>query len=230
MTSEMQIVMPTEIPHFRSKKRTSKQGRKYEKYMASPEWAAKKDEFWSTYGRACRVPGCSEVTQLHVHHHTYVRLGHELLTDLVGLCQDHHEEVHAIHRANGHLSLTRATEVVVGVHLIPGPKLVTKADLCPNCLSQVSGPLMFRKVNGKSVRVKVECALCVPDDPPRGDQPELGSRGTVRRRAGHCGGCNTTELLPGMDVIYVRIKPPIRRSVWIAVDCQYCWKILSTQN
>jgi hypothetical protein len=40
----------------------------------------------------CR--GCGERTSEHVHHHTYHRLGRELLTDLVGYCRDCHERAH----------------------------------------------------------------------------------------------------------------------------------------
>lgn len=99
----------------------------YSTYIHSPEWAAKREKFWNLNGRACQVPGCAALV-LHVHHHTYRRLGTELMSDLVGLCQIHHKQVHAHYeedrkdlreraRREGKPALTLATEDVTGLTL-----------------------------------------------------------------------------------------------------------------
>lgn len=97
---------------------TTPQGKKYDAYINSKEWASKRAEYWGRYGRSCKANLCDATTDLHVHHHTYERLGNELLSDLVGLCRAHHEEVHARHDASGRKeSLTRVTELVTGLDL-----------------------------------------------------------------------------------------------------------------
>lgn len=111
----------------------SPQGRQYDAYIHSPEWSAKRDEYWAARGRSCKARGCGERENLHVHHHTYIRLRHELLNDLVGLCERHHEEVHSLQRRT-RISLTRATERVTGLKLsrrssktLPPPQTKTRS-------------------------------------------------------------------------------------------------------
>lgn len=61
-------------------------------YINSPEWRAKKREFWnSDRPRICYVCGTSN--NLELHHLTYERFGQERLEDLVPLCRAHHQEV-----------------------------------------------------------------------------------------------------------------------------------------
>lgn len=61
-------------------------------YISSPEWKAKKREFWSSdRPNLCYVCGTSH--NLELHHLTYERFGQELLEDLVPLCRTHHQEV-----------------------------------------------------------------------------------------------------------------------------------------
>jgi len=250
------VIRPEVIPHFEPKARNSDRGRQYERYMASPEWRAKKAAYWSSLEeRRCQVVDCPEASDLHVHHHTYVRLANELLTDLVGVCLAHHEEIHAIHRANKGLSLTRATEIVTGRKHSKGaasqgavacPKLTerqvrrdaqrekrrekrrtaraAKADVCPNCKTIVmDSPIVFKKIQRKTVKVKRDCTVCVEDPRPTGSRnDQLGTRGTWTRPSGQCQGCHLTELRPGMTVVYVKKV----RAIWVAEDCPYCQKIL----
>lgn len=66
---------------------------KYNKYLCSKEWWAKKDAVTKRAGgycEKCHKPG------RHVHHLTYIRKYHELLEDLILLCVDCHNETHCI--------------------------------------------------------------------------------------------------------------------------------------
>lgn len=100
------------------KKYYNVQGQRYAKYMNSPEWAKKRAEYWAFYGYSCKAKDCEATKDLHVHHHTYDRLGNERLSDLVGLCVPHHDAVHAHHGSTRRReSLTRSTEIVTGLRL-----------------------------------------------------------------------------------------------------------------
>lgn len=70
----------------------------YHEYLTSPEWAeirtAKLEE--AEYRcQVCNVQNLFGGKALNVHHRTYERIFHELLTDLVVLCADCHEIFHA---------------------------------------------------------------------------------------------------------------------------------------
>ncbi len=69
----------------------------YNKYMASPEWEAKKAERMEIDGYRCVMCGrhISHCKTLQVHHITYARLGNEnVLTDLCTLCGSCHKKIH----------------------------------------------------------------------------------------------------------------------------------------
>lgn len=77
----------------------------YDEYIQSPEWQAKREKvliFWSGRCALCNSPRMVEV-----HHRTYERLGHELLTDLIPLCDTCHERHHEFMRFGGpeHISV-----------------------------------------------------------------------------------------------------------------------------
>ena len=61
------------------------------RYMASREWAVLKEAVKKRADGVCERCGLDPVDQ--VHHLTYERFGHELLTDLHGLCNQCHEFV-----------------------------------------------------------------------------------------------------------------------------------------
>jgi hypothetical protein len=64
----------------------------YAEYLRSDHWAAFKERYrQSGLPRECAVCGKSKV---HLHHHTYSRLGREKLTDVTPLCKPHHDLVH----------------------------------------------------------------------------------------------------------------------------------------
>ena len=66
----------------------------YVKYLSSPEWKAKKREVYKARGYRCEHCKATAV-QLHVHHLTYIRLGHEKLADLAIVCRPCHNKAHA---------------------------------------------------------------------------------------------------------------------------------------
>lgn len=66
----------------------------YADYLASDLWL----HFKSTYKRSNRPQRCMvcQSNQIELHHNDYSRLGCEKLTDVVPLCREHHEAVHAV--------------------------------------------------------------------------------------------------------------------------------------
>lgn len=64
----------------------------YNEYLRSPEWKAKRELVIKRCNGVCEE--CLEAKVDHVHHLTYVRLGHEKLKDLQGLCKACHQEKH----------------------------------------------------------------------------------------------------------------------------------------
>lgn len=76
----------------------------YSRYLATKHWEKKRELVLERDGHACQnchahagepAAGPRGRVKLHVHHLTYERRGHELLTDLVTLCSRCHEMVHA---------------------------------------------------------------------------------------------------------------------------------------
>lgn len=66
---------------------------RYEVYLLSEHWREVKRRYRaSDLPQDCYACGAAQVD---LHHVTYVRLGHEELTDLVPLCRDHHDRVHS---------------------------------------------------------------------------------------------------------------------------------------
>lgn len=69
----------------------------YVEYMRSPQWKRKRHQvlvYWNHKCGMCYKPG-----KLQVHHRTYERLGHELITDLIPLCDECHDKFHDKTRA-----------------------------------------------------------------------------------------------------------------------------------
>lgn len=93
-------------------------GVNYEKYISSLKWMRRKAGYYQVHPKRCQVEGCEVEEDVHLHHHTYDRLGREWDEDLVPLCEPHHLEVHELHRSIKSLSLTKATERVMG-HKLP---------------------------------------------------------------------------------------------------------------
>lgn len=67
----------------------------YGVYLRSPEWAKRRALVMKRCGGVCE--GCMERPATQVHHLTYDHVGDELLFELVGICRECHEKVHAKH-------------------------------------------------------------------------------------------------------------------------------------
>lgn len=65
---------------------------KYENYLQSDIWDAKRNELFDERGRICQR--CMSVNQIEVHHITYNNLGNEPLEDLLVLCTPCHLAEH----------------------------------------------------------------------------------------------------------------------------------------
>lgn len=66
----------------------------YEQYLETPEWQARAAEVKLLRGNRCEV--CGSRNDLHAHHLTYERRGHEAPEDLQVLCKDCHAKAHGI--------------------------------------------------------------------------------------------------------------------------------------
>lgn len=72
----------------------------YNKYLKSPQWKAKRELWFATYGKYCRACGTT-FGPIQLHHMTYERLGRESMRDLVALCTKCHREVETLYRRAG---------------------------------------------------------------------------------------------------------------------------------
>lgn len=66
----------------------------YFAYIGSSAWAAKRREFFASPRTPKRCQGCNAARPLDLHHRTYVRFTHELLSDLVPVCRSCHDQIH----------------------------------------------------------------------------------------------------------------------------------------
>lgn len=64
-------------------------------YLKTPEWGALRNRKLIQAGNRCQVCGKHNL-QLDVHHNSYIRFGHEQLSDLVVLCRSCHQHFHGI--------------------------------------------------------------------------------------------------------------------------------------
>lgn len=71
----------------------------YDEYITSRGWEVRRADYFSSHPRKCQA--CGSLDQIHLHHKTYARMGRELDSDLVALCQQCHSEVHESHRKQG---------------------------------------------------------------------------------------------------------------------------------
>lgn len=66
---------------------------RYQKYLASPEWKAVRDQVMRRAGGQCEREGCTRRAK-QVHHKTYEGLGAETLRDIEALCGLCHTKEH----------------------------------------------------------------------------------------------------------------------------------------
>lgn len=72
----------------------------YRKYINSPEWAFRKEEYYKFHKKVCR--SCrSEDREIHLHHRTYARIYREDDGDLMPLCKDCHASLHYLQKKIG---------------------------------------------------------------------------------------------------------------------------------
>jgi len=64
----------------------------YQEYLKSPEWDVRRKKAYAMAGYRCQL--CNKKGQLHAHHRTYERLGHEKDTDIIVLCSRCHATFH----------------------------------------------------------------------------------------------------------------------------------------
>lgn len=64
----------------------------YQDYLSTPEWQAKRTKVLQRAKHLCE--GCMINSATQVHHLTYVRVGREMLFDLVAVCEPCHRQVH----------------------------------------------------------------------------------------------------------------------------------------
>lgn len=82
----------------------------YETYIASRGWEKRRSDYFSKHARRCMA--CGAEKKIHLHHKTYVRMGHELDEDLVPLCESCHSKVHTIYNRGGR-KLSQVTDQFV---------------------------------------------------------------------------------------------------------------------
>ena len=63
----------------------------YDEYIRSAAWKEKADAAKARAGHRCQI--CYGTHRLQAHHRTYIRLGHELPTDITVLCDTCHGKV-----------------------------------------------------------------------------------------------------------------------------------------
>jgi 5-methylcytosine-specific restriction endonuclease McrA len=75
-------------PLIPMRRRRSTHSAEYRRHLASPEWAAIRKQALERAGDRCQMCNrpVAKGRPLHVHHRTYVNLGHELPEDLIVLC------------------------------------------------------------------------------------------------------------------------------------------------
>lgn len=64
----------------------------YRDYLSSEHWMYIKDKYFAKHKRVCFV--CKSDEKICLHHITYDRLGDEIDSDLIPLCEKCHNEVH----------------------------------------------------------------------------------------------------------------------------------------
>lgn len=94
---------------------------RHNQYIASLEWAIRRENFKDRHGRSCRVCGSNQYIE--VHHVTYARAhsGNEPDKDLRVLCRTHHQMAHDYEQTGRYRSLKSATEAMINDVLRPRP-------------------------------------------------------------------------------------------------------------
>ena len=81
----------------------------YYRYISSPEWAFRKEEYYKCHKKVCRSCGHDE-KEIHLHHRTYKRIFKEDDADLAPLCKDCHASLHYLQKKLS-LSVEEASKI-----------------------------------------------------------------------------------------------------------------------
>ena len=104
-----------------SRRRLQRRGQ-YDAYLNSAAWYCKREQWYFQWQQEtgteplCAV--CGQVWTLregHLHHRTYTRLGHELLTDVVPLCATDHARLHDLWDAHPSWRTTGRATATLGI-------------------------------------------------------------------------------------------------------------------
>ena len=104
-----------------SRRRLQRRGQ-YDSYLNSAAWYRKREQWYFQWQQetgtepVCAV--CGRVWTLregHLHHRTYARLGHELLTDCVPLCAADHAQLHDLWDAHPSWRTTGRATATLGI-------------------------------------------------------------------------------------------------------------------
>src|SRR3990167_1154822 len=79
-----QTIQEEEVPNERR--------RFYEEYIKSERWQLVRKQILAFWDNRCAL--CYSEKRVHVHHRTYERLGFEIMTDLLPLCEGCHQKFH----------------------------------------------------------------------------------------------------------------------------------------
>lgn len=67
----------------------------YQEYLQTDHWRTMRAKALLHYGRKCYLCGAAgDGVQIDIHHNDYSRLGGEWMSDLIPLCNEHHEMYH----------------------------------------------------------------------------------------------------------------------------------------
>jgi 5-methylcytosine-specific restriction endonuclease McrA len=104
-----------------SRRRLQRRGQ-YDSYLNSASWYRKREQWYVLWQqRTGTEPLCAvcgrvwTLRQGHLHHRTYARLGHELLTDVVPLCAADHARLHDLWDAHPSWRTTGRATATLGI-------------------------------------------------------------------------------------------------------------------
>lgn len=118
--------------------------KRYNDYLNSPQWQAKRRAVLATKGWRCQRCGGEE--NIHIHHATYERLKYENVeTDLFVLCNGCHEEYHRIYQK---ATIKHTKRFIFGT-----PKLEVKKDKVKSLLG-VERQALHQWKQGEQQRLK----------------------------------------------------------------------------
>lgn len=125
---------------------------RYESYLLTKEWQAKRLEKAIEQNYTCEICGKVVPKGFNIHHKTYKRLGCELMTDLMFLCEDCHMLVHEkIKKRKESDKKSRKTKA--NKKIIEN-KIVKNKFICPKCGCDKAQIKMFK------VNIGAYCVEC----------------------------------------------------------------------